>query len=172
MNKIKVEKLTSADLSKLQRIAQDTFSETFAAVNTAENMKTYLDNSFSTIRLMEELTNEESRFYFAVQDGAVIGYLKINRGQAQTELKDSQALEIERIYVLKAWHGKNIGQLLYEKAMEIAAELGVKYVWLGVWEKNIRAIRFYSKNGFIPFDKHLFKLGDDEQTDLMMKKTL
>jgi ribosomal protein S18 acetylase RimI-like enzyme len=105
-------------------------------------------------------------------DEAVIGYLKINTGQAQTELQDSQALEIERIYVLKSFHGKKVGQLLYEKAMSVAAELGVNYVWLGVWEKNARAIRFYSKNGFEPFDKHIFKLGDDVQTDIMMKKAL
>ena len=68
--------------------------------------------------------------------------------------------------------GKKVGQLLYEKAMAIAGELAVNYVWLGVWEKNARAIRFYSKNGFEPFDKHIFKLGDDVQTDIMMKKPL
>jgi len=172
MSTIKVEPLAITDLPQLQSIAQTTFMETFASVNTAENMQTYLETSFSTERLTAEVNNGESRFYFAVQDGAVIGYLKINLGHAQTELKDDQAMEIERIYVLKAWHGKNVGQELYEKAMEIAAGLGVAYVWLGVWEKNIRAIRFYTKNGFKPFDKHIFRLGDDEQTDLMMKKTL
>lgn len=102
----------------------------------------------------------------------VIGYLKVNFEQSQTELKDDKALEIERIYVLKEFHGKNVGQALYEKAIELAKEKKVKYVWLGVWEQNQRAIKFYQKNGFIPFDKHIFTLGDDKQTDILMKLIL
>jgi GNAT superfamily N-acetyltransferase len=162
--------VTPDDITQLQSIGRDTFSETFAEVNTEENMRTYLEGSFSIARLTEEVNNGASQFYFAILEGVVIGYLKINLGQAQTELKDDQALEIERIYVRKAYHGKKVGQVLYEKAMDIAGEIGVNYVWLGVWEKNSKAIRFYTKNGFVPFDKHIFKLGDDVQTDIMMKK--
>ena len=102
----------------------------------------------------------------------VIGYLKINTGDAQTEIQDSQTLEIERIYVLKEFHGKKVGQLLYEKAIQIATGLKVNYIWLGVWEQNLRALQFYKKNGFLAFDKHMFKLGNDEQIDIMMKLTL
>jgi ribosomal protein S18 acetylase RimI-like enzyme len=87
-------------------------------------------------------------------------------------LKDKTALEIERIYVLKDFHGKSVGQMLYKKALEIAQMKKVSYVWLGVWEENPRAISFYKKNGFVEFDKHIFKLGDDEQTDIMMKLIL
>jgi ribosomal protein S18 acetylase RimI-like enzyme len=101
-----------------------------------------------------------------------VGYLKINFGASQTELKDNEALEIERIYVLQAFHGKKLGQALYEKAISIAKEMKVKYVWLGVWEQNHRALQFYKKNGFVPFDTHIFKLGNDEQTDIMMKLAL
>jgi diamine N-acetyltransferase len=119
--------------------------------------------------LTTELTNKNSEFYFAEFEGQVIGYLKLNFGPSQTELKDEGALEIERIYVLKEFQGKKIGQLLYEKSIEIAKQQGVDYVWLGVWEENPRAINFYKKNGFMEFDKHTFKLGNDEQTDIMMK---
>ncbi len=83
-----------------------------------------------------------------------------------------RALEIERIYVLQEFHGQRVGQVLYEKAIELAQERGLDYIWLGVWEKNARALRFYEKNGFEPFDRHIFKLGDDEQTDIMVKKVL
>lgn len=172
MNKIKVEKVTLDDVTQLQRIGRTTFSETFSDVNTEENMKTYLDDSFSIAKLTEQVNKDGSQFYFAVLDGDIIGYLKINTGREQTEIKDIQGLEIERIYVLKAFHGQSVGQVLYEKALEIARKRDIKYVWLGVWEKNIRAIRFYAKNGFAPFDKHIFKLGSDEQTDIMMKKTI
>ena len=102
----------------------------------------------------------------------VIGYLKLNFGDSQTELKDDKSAEIERIYVLQEYQGKKVGQLLYEKALQIANAYKADYIWLGVWEENPRAIQFYKKNGFTEFDKHIFKLGEDEQTDIMMKLSL
>ena len=98
--------------------------------------------------------------------------MKLNFGDSQTELKDNKSLEIERIYVSKEFHGKSVGQLLYDKAIEVAKHKNVDYVWLGVWEENPRAISFYKKNGFVEFNKHIFKLGDDEQIDIMMKLNL
>jgi ribosomal protein S18 acetylase RimI-like enzyme len=160
------------DIVTLQQIGRQTFYETFADSNTEENMKSYLENGFSIEKLTVEINNPNSAFYFAKNNDAIIGYLKINFGQSQTELQDDKALEIERIYVLKEFHGKNVGQLLYEKAIQIAKDKMVDYVWLGVWEENPRAIQFYKKNGFIEFDKHIFKLGNDEQTDIMMKLQL
>ncbi len=164
-----IRKVGLADLLHLQTIGRQTFTETFAAVNSAENLAQYLGQSFSTDKLSEELSTTASAFYFAEDDGRVIGYLKTNVGEAQTEVKDACALEIERIYVLQQYHGKKVGQMLYEKAIEIAGQMGKTYVWLGVWEENKRALQFYKKNGFIEFDKHIFRLGDDEQTDIMMK---
>ncbi|MBC9796017.1 GNAT family N-acetyltransferase [Sinomicrobium weinanense] len=169
MENIEVRKVTLRNIEELQNIGKQTFAETFSSGNSEEDMKAYLDNSFSMEKLQTELSDKNSEFYFAVLGDNVIGYLKINVGQSQTEVKDKNALEIERIYVLKEFHGKKVGQLLYEKAMEISRQKGVDYVWLGVWEENPRAIRFYKKNGFVEFDKHIFKLGDDEQTDIMMK---
>ena len=169
MNEILIQKVTLNDLIKLQQIGKKTFAETFASDNSEENMQAYLEKGFSLEKLKSELEDKNSEFYFAILDDEVNGYLKINFGYTQTEIKDENSLEIERIYVLKEFHGKKVGQKLYEKAMEIAAEKKVDYVWLGVWEKNPRAIRFYEKNGFIEFDKHVFKLGNDAQTDIMMK---
>lgn len=170
MEQIIIERATLADIKKLQEIGRTTFSEAFAAVNSEENMKEYLEKGFSEEKLTGELSNQDSHFYFALLDGKVIGYLKINIGQAQTEKLNLDALEIERIYLLKAFYGQKVGQLLYQKAIDIALEMQASYVWLGVWEENYRALRFYEKNGFTPFGKHKFWLGDDEQTDLMMKK--
>lgn len=135
-------------------------------------MREYLKKGFSTEKLKTELTDKNAEFYFAELDDKVIGYLKVNFGQSQTEIKDKNALEIERIYVLKEFHGKKIGEILYDKAIELAKEKNVEYIWLGVWEENPRAIRFYEKNGFVAFGKHIFKLGNDEQTDIMMKLKL
>ncbi|WP_436489539.1 N-acetyltransferase family protein [Chitinophaga sp. ARDCPP14] len=172
MENIIIRKVTQTDMAQLQQIGRQTFYETFSAGNTEENMTKYLEEGFTTEKLTAELTNEGSSFYFAVLDDKVIGYLKLNIGQSQTELQDDKALEIERIYVIQEYHGKKVGQMLYEQAMQIAAQVNAHYVWLGVWEENQRAISFYTKNGFVAFDKHIFKLGDDEQTDIMMKKIL
>ncbi|KAJ1604385.1 hypothetical protein OJ253_3702 [Cryptosporidium canis] len=172
MERITIRPATPADLERLQKIGRQTFYETFSASNSEANMKKYLEEGFSAEKLRGELLNSHTAFYFAVLNGEVIGYLKLNFGPAQTELKDDDAVEIERIYVLKDFHGKQVGQLLYDKAMEVARHSGARYVWLGVWEQNPRAIRFYEKNGFVAFDKHLFRLGDDEQTDIMMKRPL
>ncbi len=172
MNEILIQKVTLDDIYKLQQIGKKTFAETFASDNSEENLQAYLENGFSVEKLKSELADKNSEFYFAILDDEVNGYLKINFGHTQTEIKDENSLEIERIYVLKEFHGKKVGQKLYEKAMEIAADKNVDYVWLGVWEKNPRAIRFYEKNGFVEFNKHIFKLGNDAQTDIMMKLIL
>jgi diamine N-acetyltransferase len=172
MENITIKRVTLNDIDQLQKIGKQTFYETFAASNTEENMKKYLEEGFTIEKLTAELNNEHSAFYFAILGAAVIGYLKINFGKSQTEIKDDKALEIERIYVPKEFHGKKVGQLLYEKAIQIAKDAHADYVWLGVWEENPRAINFYKKNGFLEFDKHIFKLGNDEQTDIMMKLQL
>lgn len=167
-----VTKITENDILELQEIGRKTFSETFSENNTEESMNEYLEASFSTEKMTTELNDKNSEFYFAKINEEVIGYLKLNIGSSQTEIKDDNALEIERIYVSKDFHGKKVGQILYEKAIEIASQKKVDYVWLGVWENNQRAIKFYQKNGFVEFDKHIFRLGDEEQTDIMMKLNL
>lgn len=172
MKSIDVKKVTLNNIDQLQHISRQTFYETFSAGNSEQNMTKYLNEGFSIEKLTAELSDNNSEFYFAVLDNNVIGYLKLNFGQSQTELQDEKALEIERIYVLKEFHGKKVGQLLYDKAIQIARQKNADYVWLGVWEENPRAINFYKKNGFVEFDKHIFKLGDDEQTDIMMKLKL
>lgn len=172
MENIMILGVTLNDIEQLQTIGRETFSETFSSSNTKEDMAKYLADSFSIEKLTEELNNEHSEFYFAIIDDKVVGYLKLNFGSSQSEIQDSISLEIERIYVLQEYHGKKVGQVLYEKSMQVAEDKKMDYVWLGVWEENPRAIRFYQKNGFVEFDKHIFRLGDDEQTDIMMKNFL
>lgn len=169
MVSIEIKRVDLNSINLLQEIGKQTFLETFSETNTSENMNKYLEDGFSLDKLTAELNSKNSEFYFAELNNEIIGYLKINFGESQTELKDDKALEIERIYVLKDFHGKKVGQLLYDKAIEVASQTNADYVWLGVWEENPRAISFYKKNGFVEFDKHIFKLGDDEQTDIMMK---
>ncbi|ANF53239.1 GNAT family acetyltransferase [Chryseobacterium glaciei] len=172
MASIIINKASLEDLETLQNLGIQTFSETFAESNSEEAMKTYLEESFNTEKIKAELNNPDSFFFIAWEEDDAVGYLKLNSGKAQTELQDETSLEIERIYVKKSYHGKKVGQLLYDQALETAQQQKKNYLWLGVWEENLRAVNFYKKNGFVEFDKHIFRLGDDEQTDLMMKKML
>ena len=169
---ITITQATIKDILELQRLGKQTFIETFSEHNSKEDMDQYLESSFNFETLKNQLENSNSIFYFAQEYQNKIGYLKINLGPAQTELKDPYSLEIERIYVLKSYFGKKVGQLLYEKSASIAKELKLKYIWLGVWEKNERALQFYKKNGFVEFDQHQFVLGEDVQNDILMKLTL
>ena len=114
---IQIKKISLNELHQLQKIGRQTFYETFSEVNSEENMKDYLEKGFSSEKLTAELTDSNSEFYFATLNDEVIGYLKINFGTSQTELKDDKALEIERIYVSKEFHGKKVGHLLYDKAI-------------------------------------------------------
>jgi ribosomal protein S18 acetylase RimI-like enzyme len=169
---VELVKITSSDIPALQAISKQTFFETFAWGNTAANMQHFLDTGFKTEKLMAEINNPHTIFYFAKTGDNIIGYIKINTGPAQTELQEEDGLEIERIYVLKEFQGQKAGQLLFDKALQIARERNAAYMWLGVWEKNTKAIAFYIKNGFIQFNSHIFRVGDEDQTDIMMKLIL
>ncbi len=169
MNTIEIRKATVSDLDSIQKISIQTFTETFAAVNTPENIADYIKNSLNSAQLTTELKNLNSQFYIAYSNDEVVGYLKINFGDSQTESINENTLEVQRIYVLQNFHGKNIGQLLLNEVKKIAKSTGVDSIWLGVWEENHRALRFYTKNGFVVFDKHVFMMGNDEQTDLLMR---
>lgn len=172
MGNIEVRRVTLNDIEALAQIGKQTFEQTNSDTSSADNMVKYMEEGFSVDKLTEEVRNIASHFYFATLHEQVIGYLKLNTGTSQTVALDDKALEIERIYVLAAYHGQKVGQFLYNKALQVAEERKYSFVWLCVWEKNSRAIRFYEKNGFIAFDKKFFKLGEEEQNDILMKKIL
>jgi ribosomal protein S18 acetylase RimI-like enzyme len=157
--------ITKADVENLatvQQIGKETFFETFAEANTEADMEKYLAENFSNAKIAAELNNPELHFFVAWQGENPVGYMKLNTGHTQTELQDPASLEIERIYVKSAFQGQRVGQLLYDKALKIARFEQKKYIWLGVWEENLKAIRFYEKNDFVSFDKHVFRFGEDQ----------
>lgn len=161
-----------SDLENLRELAYQTFDDTFGHLNTPENMQVYLEKAFSREKLQDELTNPLSRFFFLAQGSQLVGYLKINEGEAQTDLKDSASLEIERIYIKKEFQGYGLGKKLIEQAVEIAVKEGKQYLWLGVWEKNQKAIAFYKKMGFREVGTHHFYMGDEKQRDFIMRRDL
>ncbi|SFC23395.1 Ribosomal protein S18 acetylase RimI [Alkalibacterium subtropicum] len=156
-------------LDKIKAISEKTFVETFGPDNTAEDIENYLMENINTKQVRQELANPASLFYAVELEGNVAAYMKLNLEDAQTEQGYSNSLEIQRLYVLKKYKKQGIGRKLMDKAIEEAENRQMDFVWLGVWEKNTEAIHFYEKSGFVAFDKHVFKLGDDEQTDYLMK---
>lgn len=163
---------TIDDLNILQPFSRQRYFETFADRNTPENMTAYLDEAFAPEKIRAELSDTNAAFYFLDWDGKLAGYLKLNEAPAQTDLHDEQSLEIERIYVSKEFQGEGLGCYLMDQTISIAIQRKKKYVWLGVWEKNERALRFYRRNGFYQIGTHSFVMGDDEQTDYIMRKDL
>ncbi|MDQ0882122.1 GNAT family N-acetyltransferase [Peribacillus sp. V2I11] len=169
---INIKKCTLEDSCKLQEISYETFNETFKHQNSPENMNVYLERAFNLKQLEIELSNISSQFFFVYFDNEVTGYLKVNTNDAQSEEMGAESLEIERIYIKKKFQKHGLGKYLLNKAMEIAMESNKKKIWLGVWEKNENAIAFYKKLGFVQTGAHSFFMGDEEQMDLIMTKTL
>ncbi len=170
--KIELTSCTLEHIYYLQEISRETFEDTFASQNTLENMAAYMDRAFRLEQLSTELSNPESRFFFVHVDGLLAGYLKVNTGAAQTEPMGEAALEVERIYVRRAFQGQGIGKYLLEHALHLATAEQCKSIWLGVWEHNRKAIAFYEKMGFVQTAVHSFYMGDEEQFDWMMSKPL
>jgi ribosomal protein S18 acetylase RimI-like enzyme len=167
---IRIVPCTMAEVETLEQIAYETFDETFRVMNTAETMEKYLEEAFNRERLLEELSNPKSTFFFKHTDNKLSGYLKLNEAPAQSDLNDANSLELERIYVRKEFRGKGLGKVLIEYAIQIARQRGKRYIWLGVWERNADAIVFYRRMGFTIAGYHAFRMGSEIQRDLIMKK--
>ena len=163
---------TIRDFDVLRDLSIRTYYETFAHLNTPEDMAAYLEDAFNVDRFTGEMNDPNSTFYFLYCDERIAGYLKLNEAPSQTDINDLSSLEIERIYVASECQGEGLGRYLMEQAIAIATERQKKYAWLGVWEKNEKAIRFYKKNGFYEIGTHTFVMGEDVQNDYVMRKDL
>ncbi|MCP3794046.1 GNAT family N-acetyltransferase [Paenibacillus sp. CH40] len=168
----KIIKCKREDLQVLQEISIETFNDTFKDQNSPENMKAYLERAFNFEQLEDELSNVSSEIFFIYFNEELAGYLKVNMNDAQSEKMGDESLEIERIYIKNKSQKHGLGKNLLNKAMEIAMEHNKKKIWLGVWEKNENAIAFYKKMGFVQTGAHSFYMGDEEQIDFIMTKTM
>ena len=169
---VKIRKCDFNDLDVLLEIATRTFDNTFRAFNTEANFEAYLRQAFTRERFSAELAHPHSAFYFLYAGGRLVGYIKVNVLDAQNDLQGPDSLEIERIYVINEFQGHGLGKKLIEFALEKARQSGKQFAWLGVWEKNERAIGFYQSLGFHQAGTHAFILGEDHQTDFIMKLDL
>lgn len=160
------------DSATLAELSYRTFEETFAHLNSSENMQEYFSKNCTTDVIAEELKDTFSAFLIADWNAEPVGFAKLRWSEIPRELMGRNVIEIQRLYVLKKIIGKKVGRTLIEACFEISRSRNADTVWLGVWENNIRAISFYKKCGFEVFGSQIFELGRDKQTDLLMKKIL
>ncbi len=160
------------DAELIADMSRQTFYETFAAVNTKENMDKFMDEQFTREALIKEVGAPGNIFLLALEGDQPVGYARIRENNNPPSLGTHNAIEIARIYAATKAIGKGVGKALMQKAIDIAKEGEREFAWLGVWEKNQRAIDFYTKWGFEKFDEHDFILGDDRQIDWLMKKKI
>lgn len=163
---------TNLDVDVLTKISRDTFRAAFEKDNDPNDFKDYMDFAFSKEKLLSELKNPNSSFSFVFDAETLVGYFKVNEKEAQTDINDRGSFELERIYVVQSYQGKQIGGWMLDNIVELAKKGAKAYIWLGVWERNIRAIKFYRKRGFKQFGTHPYFIGNDKQTDWLLRLDL
>jgi len=162
-------KCTLKDLNILVEISRKTFINAFEKDNNPEDFNNYMNVAFSTKKIKTELLNPNSKFYFAYFENDLVGYFKLNENEAQTEQFNKKTIELERIYVLEKFQGKQLGKNILFEIIKMVKKSNILFLWLGVWEKNTAAIHFYERYGFQKFDTHFYYIGNDKQTDWLMK---
>lgn len=170
--KVNIRAATISDLNLLVSLARTTFEHSFAADNTPENMAAYLDDAFSSEKIRLELNEEGSQYLVAEVDQTLVGYARVRQSDEVKDKIADSSLELQRIYVDKNYHGLKVGATLIQACIDYCGSRGVHWLWLGVWENNHKALTFYEKWGFIKFGHHVFQMGDDPQTDWLLKKKI
>ncbi|MEZ4772614.1 MAG: GNAT family N-acetyltransferase [Bacteroidia bacterium] len=155
------------------QVSRQSFDEAFSPTNNPDDMADYMDTAFAVGQIAEEMTDDQNTFLLAALEGVPCGIAKLRRGGVPPEfLADRRSIELQRLYIIEKAHNKGIGRKLLQTCMEIARAEGYECIWLGVWEHNPKAIRFYQRMGFELCGSHVFVLGKDVQTDLEMYREI
>jgi len=156
----------------LARLKAETFAEAFAEANAAEELAAHIARSYDPGVIAGQLADERCDTWWVLDAGFPVGYLKVNRGSAQTVPNLTDGLEVEQAYVRSSHQSRGLGGRLLDLAEESARAHRLGYVWLGVWEHNTGAIQLYRRRGFVVFGEHIFMFGNEAQRDLLMRADL
>lgn len=167
-----IRKAGSPDAGQLAKLAEQTFRDTFEAMNTPQDMHLHCETHYSEAIQAREILDPEMATLVCEQQRELIGYAQVRWGAPPTCVHAARSSEILRLYVAKEWHGKGIAQDLMAESIAIAEGHGADQIWLGVWEHNPRAISFYKKFGFVEVGDHIFPLGTDPQRDIIMVRPI
>ena len=164
---MKIRRATVDDAAALAEIAERTFRDTFTEHNTREDLEAYVASAYGEEKQRRELESGHVVLFVESEDGQPIAYAQMRRVQSP-----HGDVEVARFYVDKNHHGRGIAQQLMQAAYETARELGAATLWLGVWERNARAIAFYVKCGYVDVGSQPFLVGSDLQTDRVMARVI
>ncbi|HKG23818.1 MAG TPA: GNAT family N-acetyltransferase [Blastocatellia bacterium] len=167
-----IRRATPADAELIAELGARTFADTFAVDNTPEDMSAYLQEHFSPARQASELADSAAIFLIAEVDAEAAGYAQLQSGEGPSCVAASNPIELARLYAAREWLGRGVGEALMRACVDEAGRAGHDILWLGVWERNERAKRFYSRWGFQKVGEHIFQLGNDSQTDWVMARAL
>jgi len=167
-----VRELTTNDIPELRELAIKIFRDTFTHNNTPEAMEGYIEKDYKVSDFEREFSEPHQRYFFVCDGNKAIGYLRVRRNKEVDHLLGTNNIELQRIYVDHAYHGQKVGDKLMQLAIDIATEGKFDWIWLGVWEHNPRAQKFYQKWGFEKFSEHPFYMGEERQTDWLMRRKL
>ncbi len=172
MNGFAIRRAGADDAELLAAIGAKTFRDTFEADNTAEDMAAYLSAAFGKEKQAAELADGAISYFVAESAGAAIGYLEVKEGEAPGCVTGASPVELARLYVVRPWFGRGVANALMEQAIAEGRARGHATLWLGVWERNLRAQAFYQRWGFRRVGEHVFVLGRDPQTDWLMERAI
>ena len=167
-----IRRANPSDAKKLAALAEETFRETFGSMNTIEDMNLHCQTSYSEAIQSAEISDSNVVTLVCEDGGVLIAFAQLRWSEAPNCVSSESPGEIQRLYVAKSWHGKGIAQDLMTACMMEMEERKSDVVWLGVWERNPRAISFYKKFGFVEVGSHVFPLGTDPQRDIIMLRPI
>lgn len=167
-----IRELTAADIPQLRPLAIKIFRDTFTPLNTPEAMEAAVEKEYNIEGFEKEFEEPGQHYYFVCDGERPVGYLRLRKNPEVDHLLGTNNIELQRIYVDHDYHGQKVGDKLMQLAIDVGIKLKHDWIWLGVWEHNPRAIRFYQKWGFEKFSEHPFYMGVERQTDWLMRRAL
>ncbi len=173
-NRPRIRRGDAKDAAALSKLARETFWDAFHThpANRPEDMAAYMAQAFSEDQIYHELRDQNNIFFLAEIGDETAGYAKLISGAAESSITAERPAELSRLYIHQRFLGGGVGPALMDRCLESARALGCDALWLGVWEFNPRARRFYERYGFRPVGTHIFQLGSDPQTDILMQLDL
>jgi ribosomal protein S18 acetylase RimI-like enzyme len=160
------------DAKALAQLAEATFRAAFGAMNAPANMDLHCRGNFAAPLQAAQIADPRGVTLLSEDEGVLIGYAQLRCSEAPACVPATRPGEIQRIYVVEEWHGEGVAQALMGACIEELKQRGCDAAWLGVWERNPRAIAFYRKLGFVAVGDHVFRLGEDPQRDVIMAKAI
>lgn len=159
-----------ADAAALAELAARTFRDSFSAENNPEDLAQHLATAYGPAQQGRELADADIVTLMVQKGEELGGYAQLRRGPSPACVNGDAPIELWRFYVVAKWHGQGIAQALMQRVIDEAARAGARTLWLGVWERNPRAIAFYTKCGFVDVGAHVFMVGTDPQNDRIMSR--